>query len=334
MADGILSAQEKMVAVDSETGYDSDPWSSSDPTEWLAFENFDVSANIAEHQDQRILATHDTLPSEFVGQSLGVSWTLPLTGKSAAAGTAPDWAALLKSANFEEILDASSALYKPITSDLITRVPSAHFAYYMVEKGHDQARKMLIGGTRGNRTFTFNQGEWAKMTGEDTALFTPFPSTPQAKPSNPTEYTGGKSLLRVQGMTLSVGGTNYAVAGCEVQTNWSVGEDSDLTADEMVDYISLYRERTSPIGGSLTLRGKSAALNNIISQLTSSSPTFELVITVSDGTDSIEFKMPVCQFTGYTPSASNGSTNFDLPFIAHGDLTDGGGENALQIKCT
>lgn len=330
--EGLLSATEWLVGAKSETAYGTDAFAGVSPTEWLNFEQFDPTSALQIVEDETIRAVHSGYRDQRFGDKTTVSWTLPLTGKSGAAGTAPAYAALLKAANFEETITASaSATYSLITGTAMAKVPSVTYAYFMLEQDRVNARKQLFTGCRGNRTFTFEMGQVAKLSGEDTGRYFAFPAgAATAKPANPTSYAGNKSALLVIGLEIKIGGTAYCVEKFDFSTNWDVGEDRDACqANTTLNHIYLTRSRGNRPGGSKTLKGRSAALAAILPLLDSGAPV-SFTAKLSNGTDTVTFNMPSIQY-GQPSLNRNGHINFDLPYYAN---ATGAGENEITISFT
>lgn len=328
---GLLSATEWLCGVGSETTHATDAFAGSNPSSWLNFEAFDFDAQVEIVEDESIRAVHSGYADQRYGSSSSISWTLPLTGKSGAAGTAPHWAPLLMAGNFKETVNAAvSVEYSLITGMNMSDVPSVTYAHYMLEQDRVNARKMLFLGCRGNRTFSFEMGQIAKISGTDTGKFVEFPSATIAKPANPSAYAGNKKGLLVVGMTLQLGATSYAVESCSFETNWDVNEDRDgTTAGTTLNHVFLSRSRGNRVGGSMTLKGRSNALSNILPAVLSGA-TFALTVELTDGVDTFKVDAPSLQFGNYSLN-KQGHLAFDVPFFLNGTSA---GENEVKLTFT
>lgn len=329
--DGLLSATEWLVAAKSETTYGTDAFAGATPTEWLNFSAFDPVTALAIVEDETIRAVHSGYRDERFGDKATPSWTIPLTGKTGAVGTAPAYAALLKAANFQETVTADTSVsYSLVTGMAQGDVPSVTYAYYMLEQDRVNARKMLLTGCRGNRTFTFEMGQVATLSGDDVGRYSSFPAATIAKPVNPSSYAGNKRALIVVGLNIEIGGVKYCVEKFDFSTNWTINEDRDACqANTTLNHVHLSRARGSRPGGSKTLKGRSAALSTILPLVESGAPiSFEA--TLSNGEDTIEVSMPSIQYGQPTLNRS-GHIAFDLPYFANGT---GAGENEITITYT
>jgi len=307
-----------------------------DPDDWYAVRTqgeppfSEVINTIA---NQEMTATHSTKKSHNYGHRLDVSLTVPLKGKKSTAGDPPFGSWLLKAMNLEETVNATtSTVYRPVTGDDQTRVPSAALAMYMFTRGYDDAYRWVCKGVRGNGTLTLEMGENATLGFEGAGLYAPWPTdlhvadNANTLPTTPTEYSGEKNTLEVIGMTFEVdtgsGLTAYPIESMDLQTNWSLQEDMVGTkADRTLEQLYLERGSEDPPGGGITFKGRSAAMKAIL-PLASSGADCQITVTLSDGTDTVELNIPVVQFSEQTVSLE-GST-FDATYAARGDFGSGG----------
>ena len=324
---GLLSANDFLVAAKSEATYGTDPFGST-IDEFIGFEEFSVTSELEIVEDEVIRGVHSGYEDQRFGSSCSVSWTLPITGKAADAGDAPLWNMLLKSGNFAETINAATSVeYSLITGMSMTDVPSVSYAYYMLEQERDNARLMKIHGCRGNRTLSFEMGQVARISGEDTGLFTDFPDATVSIPDNPTTYTGNKKPLLVVGMTAEIGGSAYALESVSIETNWNIVEDRDATtAGSTLAHVGLTRSVGNRVGGEMAIKGRAATLNTIVGKLRDGD-TFALHIELSDGTDTFELDCPSIQFGNYSESR-DGHVHFGLPFFCN---ATGAGENEIKL---
>lgn len=331
MANDLVSS-ERLVGIKAETTYGVDAFAGVAPTEWIAFENFSITPEFTRLTNQEILAVHSTKPDEFVGDSLTIAWTLPITGgdPTGAGEDAPLWAALLGNANFKGTAGATEITYNMVTGNR-SFAPSATYVLYMIESGHTLARKWTATGVRGNRTFTFTMNEIAKVSGTDKGLFAPFPAAAVAMPAYPEEYTGNRRPFRVTSAVAKIANKLVDLESLEVSTNWTLNESRSATSPSgALEEVSLYRERGNAPNGSLTIKGRGDVLSDILPNLQNGDVmSFEIVLTRDGRT--LTVTMPSIQFGGYS-AQEDGRIRFQLPFFAAGKFGAGEhGENELLL---
>lgn len=313
-----------------------------DPNNWLAVIEQDeppFSENINDIPNQEQTAVHSTKESEKYGHSLGVSFEAPLKGKKSSAGDPPYDAPILKAANHKETINGTTdSRYNLITGDDQTRVPSMAMVMYMFTRSMSDAYRWVAQGVRGDMSYTFEMGESITYSFEGTALFNPFPAQLEVAdkantlPTLPSEYAGEKDTLEVIGITFKIGGTDYEVESFTLETNWSVDEDNVGTkANRTLKEVYLTRGSGSPVGGSITFKGRSDVVTDIFPK-TKSGATSSLTVTATNGTDTVEFSFPNIQFG--TDAISFADATFDNPYEARGDYGNTSGEDEYEIIYT
>lgn len=329
--DGLLSASNRLVAVESEDNYGADAFGGSEPTAWIAFQEFTPTTTMEIVADEGVRATHSGRPHDTYEGAASVSWALDLSGIVDPQGTPSlPVGALLKAGNWEETVTASpvSFAYNLVTGCTQTRVPSCTFAYYMLEQCGTKARKMLFTGQRGNTTLTLAMGQPARLSGDFTGKFSAFPAVSIDRPTAPSSYAGEGNRFIVVGMSVKFGGSTYSVEQIEIQSNWQVNEDRDATtAATTLAKVYLTRNPGDRVTGSMTLKGRSAALSALLPAAESGQTfSFEAVLENTNG-DQLTVEAPAVQFGSYSENRS-GNINFDLPLFFNGT---GAGENELTL---
>jgi len=307
-----------------------------DPSSWQAFREQDsppFSEVIEQVNNEEMTATHSTKKASHYGQALDVSFEFPLKGKRSAAGDPPFEDYILKACNLEEtIVVDTSAAYRPVTGDDQTRVPSMALVTYMYTRGYDDAYRWVAQGVRGNLTITLEMGENALCEFSGRGLFNPWPTSLEVAdngntlPTTPTEYSGEKSTLEVIGLTFQIddgsGLTGYDMESMTLESAWDQSEDMTGTkANRTLEEVFLTRGVDSPPGGSMTLKGRSATLSDLM-PLVKSGAEAQIQATLTDGTDTVEINIPIAQFSDDTVSLAE--STFDLPYAARGDFGSGG----------
>lgn len=326
-----ITTDEKLVAVTSESTYGENGFGGSPPTVFLAFDEFEVSQNFGRVTNNEIYAVHSGAEDEVFGDYLEISFTLPLT-MAPGGGDPPPWAALLKASNMEETITAStSAAYHPVTGSDQARVPSSTAVVYMIEAGHENARRMDILGARYNLTLNFQMGEYARIQGQGRAPFVEFPDATVAKPDNPTVYSGNQQAVRVVGAVAKIGTTTVDLESLEISTNWDFYEERSASSPAGgVESVELRRPRGgNNVQGSLTLKGRGFALNTLVPELQDGG-VMALEITLEQGARTFVLEAPLVKFTGATKN-KDGRLKFDLGYICIGNFADGGGENDFSL---
>lgn len=326
----LLSEHNHLVAVDSETTYGEDAFDGSEPSEFVAFRQFDFDTEIGIVEDERERATHSGREHDTYDDSASVSWEVPFTGIVDPEGTpALPIGALLKAGNLAETVEATPPAFKyhPVTGSNMSEVPSATFVHYMIEGARGNARKMVFTGLRGNRTITLEMGEVALLSGDDTGLYAEFPTNTVSKPSEPSTYHGEEHRFVVVGMDFELDGVNYPIESLEIQTNWDVNEERDaVTAETTLSGVFLSRSAGSRMEGSTTVKGRSSTIENILPAIRAGD-AFSLNTTLKNPNgDRLQLSAPAVQFGNYSANR-DGHIHFDVPLYLNAD----DGEDELEI---
>lgn len=330
--DGSLSVVNRIVAVDSETTYGDDAFGGADPTEFIAFVTFDPTTNLEVVPDEGMRATHSGRPHDTYQGSASVSWEVYLTGIVDPGGTpAFPLTPLLLAGNWGQTVTAGPPpeySHNLVTGDNMSTVPSCTFVEYLIEHGRGNARKVVYTGMRGNTTITCEMGQAVRLSGEYTGRYTSFPAATVTKPANPTVYQGEQNRFIVVGASLSLNAQAYAVESVSFSSNWQVREERDgTTADTTLSYIHLERSPGDRVTGSLTLKGRSAALNTILPAI-EAGDAFTLTLELENANgDTLTITAPALQFGSYG-RGGDGAITFDLPMHLNGT---GAGENEVIL---
>lgn len=330
--DGSLSVVNRIVAVDSETAYGDDAFGGVDPTEFIAFPNFDPTTTTEVVPDEGMRATHSGRPHDTYQGGASVSWEVYLSGIVDPAGTPSlPITPLLLASNWGQTITAGPPPeyeHNLLTGDNMTTVPSCTFVEYLIEHGRGNARKVVYTGMRGNTTLTCEMGQPVRLSGEFTGKFASFPAATQAKPANPTLYSGEQNRFIMVGAALSLDATSYAVESFNITSNWQVREERDgTTADTTLSYVHLERSPGDRVTGSLTLKGRSAALSTILPAIEDGASFVLLVELQNANDDTLTISAPALQF-GSFGRGGDGAMTFDLPMHLNGT---GAGENEITI---
>lgn len=325
-----VAVREHQVHVVSEDDYGVDPVTPP-PSTWLDVTECLIAPEYSLLEGEQIRAVHSGNPHTMIASHNAVTLGGYMSGKSGAAGTAPDIAPILKACGFAETIVAStSAGYKPVTvSDDQTIVPSLTI-YQYIKEADGQARLQKCHGVRGNLTCTLEQGRRAAWRMEGRGLFSELGAL-AAAPSLPTSYSGGKVPFMVIGVTCTIGGVAYAARKIEFGSNWSIEERPDWSGTAIIKQFYLKRGSGSRMGGSLEFM-TSAILTDILSKY-GTSAQLALSITLSNGTDTLVISGPKLQLGQWTRQAGNLHT-YSVPFFLCGDFASGGGDNDLQLLYT
>lgn len=325
-----VGVREHQVHVVSEETYGTDPVVGT-PSTWLDVTECMIAPEYELLESEVIRATHSGNAHQMIQSHNTVKLAGYLSGKSGAAGTGPDIAALLKAANFAETLIAvTSAGYKPVTvSDDMTLVPSATIYHYLKES-NGQARLQKAHGVRGNATFTFEQGKRAMWSFEGKGLFSELGAL-AAAPSLPTAYSGGKAPFMCVGIVATLGGTPYDLRKVEIGTNWGLEDRRDWAGPSTLKEVYLKRGSGSRMGGSTDFL-TAAILDHVLGNY-GSSAQLALSITLTNGTDTLVITAPKVQLGQWTRQAGN-LQSYAVPFFLCGDFASGGGDNDMQLLFT
>lgn len=308
-----LSADRKIAAFEGETTYGTDAIDPGPPASFHAFRAIDIIPQITLIESPRATFSasgekHCTLPSHN-----DVTWEIPFTGKSGAAGTGPTYAALLEASGFKETVVASTSVsYRPNTENNMTDTPSATFWMYRMRLDTNTAYLQKAFGYRGNITLTMNIGEEAFISGTGMALYSAMPTSTVSKPTAPTSYDGAGCTV-VTGLTLTVGATTYPVESLEIQSNWAMTEvRTGASTGGTLSQVLLTRPMSGGrLIGSMNLVDGATALQDAITKWTAGTQA-TLSATLVQGSNTITITAPNIQF-GQPAGAEEGVLKYNLP---------------------
>ncbi|RDV36166.1 hypothetical protein DV096_20500 [Bradymonadaceae bacterium TMQ3] len=331
--EGTLSLVNRLTAVASESSYGDDAFVGSDPAEFLAFLSFNPTTTNEIVPDAGMRATHSGRSHDVFQGGASVSWEIALTGIVDPNGTpALPVTPLLLASNWAQqaiVGPPPSYEHNLVTGDNMTKVPSCTFVEYLIEHDGENARKVVYTGMRGNSTLTLEMGQPVRLSGEFTGKFASFPSSATPKPATPAVYSGEENRFIMVGAELTADAVSYPVESVNFSTNWQVREDRDgTTADTTLSYVHLERSPGDRVTGSMTLKGRSAALNTLLPAIEAGT-AFELVVSLENSNgDTLTITAPSMQF-GSFGRGGDGAMTFDVPIHCNG--TDAG-ENELTLN--
>ena len=259
-----------------------------------------------------------------------VSVTSPMRGKSAAAGTAPNWAPLLKAANFSETVSPGvSVTYAPSTA----AVAGASFWKYERELESGDYRAIRAYGCRGSMSFDFAISTEATLTWDGMSAsfddFTPARSYFAVDGTPALDYSGGatggantasypdKDRLICQNATVTIGGNSYPIASLSLDMAWSMSPVQVMLGSPTTSKVLLTRAAASRPNGTFQLVDGDTAYSDALADWQSSGEmAASLVFT--NTTDTITFTIQKMQVGRPGPADVGGLRAWDIPFFLNG----------------
>lgn len=327
----LISADRKICSAKSETVYGTDSISPGPPAAYQAFRACQITPIVNNIESPRATMLASGEKHCIVKSHSDVSWELPFTGRTGAAGTPPAWDALIMAAGFKKTVSAGvSVSYKPNTQNDMTDTPSATLWLYEMMLEASTAYLKKARGYRGNITVRLTIGEEAVIAGQGMALYDDWPDSTVAKPTPPTAYEGADCMIVTQ-LALTVGAVTYPVEALEFQSNWGMTEVRTGEAGKgTLAKVLLTRPMSGGrLIGSLRLVDGLTAMQDLIGKWRSSAQV-TLAATITNGTKSIAIAAPNMQF-GQPAGAAEGAIKLDVPLFFNRGTS---GDDELVITCT
>lgn len=327
----LISADRKLCSAKSETVYGTDSISPGPPAAYQAFRACQITPIVNNVESPRATMLASGEKHCIVKSHSDVSWEMPFTGRTGAAGTPPAWDALIMAAGFKKTVSAGvSVSYKPNTQNDMTDTPSATLWLYemMLEAATAYLKKAR--GYRGNITVRLTIGEEAVIAGQGMGLYDDWPDATVAKPTPPTAYDGADCMIVTQ-LALTVGAVTYPVEALEIQSGWTLTEVRTGEAGKgTLSKVLLTRPMSGGrLLGSLRLVDGLTAMQDLIGKWRSGAQV-TLAATITNGTKTIAIAAPNMQF-GQPAGAAEGAIKLDVPLFFNRGTS---GDDELTITCT
>ena len=320
-----LSSKE-VLAVKSESTYGTDAFS-GDPSEALSCYSIEITPAFSDVPMDR--KTHDGFANGQemlrIGSHVDVSFEFPLIGKDSAAGDTPPLVdVVLKAANFEETVNAST----DVTYDLaygadMTKVPSMTVKYYLRDDESGDYYVHTVTGVRGTLTFTMEDESDVRCSFEGIGLFSEM-ATSTSSPTLPSTYNGGKDALAAQGMTVDYDGSTYDARSIDYSTGYSIDRYDVRTETNRLKKATLYLADGDYPTSSVTW-GEEGTWDSIVDKHKPAADrtlsTATSTVTVTDGTDTVEFTGSETAVGMYSRSQQGERYAFDTPLTHMGGLS-------------
>lgn len=323
-----------LVAVKIETVEGTDAFSGAAPAagEWVAaYGSSGITEQRVKVRDTTARPFHSMQGVDSYGSHCDVVVEVPLTGKDGVAGSPPHQTldALLKASGAKAVVDAGvSVTYNWITFHTIALAPTV--TVYTAEFLSDGTVKThRTTGVRFDLVGNAADTSHVRLGFTGKGRYSDPDETPIAAPSNPASYTGGKSPILSQGMTLAFDAESFDVRGFTFGTAWALEEDRSISGSTSLDGTNLVRPDDQPMIGSMDF-ARAASLEFIQGKWKADTPG-TLAGVFTDGTDIVSVGGKV-QFGHYTKTKGNVyAYAVPLEFI-QGSSTDG--EDDLTLEFT
>ena len=292
-----------------------------------------------------VRATHDNEEHVYVKNGATVEITGFLTGKSGSAGTAPDYAAVLKAANLKETVNAAtSVVYNAQTE----RQSGMTVVKHDFEVDTTKSRMKYTEGVIGNCSFSMAANDFAKFSFSGTGLshnvHTDDLQYFEASTGKPLLDNGGSSItyagtyaysakspIVCKSMTVTFAGTTYNVANVNIDVAFGTGTLDTVNGATTYNQVFNTRGGDAPVSGSFQLVSSAADYDDFLSKFPASTPG-AMVFTVTDGTDTISFSLPNAQLGVAGDADVNGIAAYEIPFFGAVNAT--AGNDSLTITYT
>lgn len=257
------------------------------------------------------------LPMQQHPSHADVTLSMYLRGKSGSAGTAAIQGELLQACGWSESLDAGvDAEY---VLDGTFQDDTNYPAVTVVEnrwQDDGQYRAYKSRGVRGNVGIVFEEGKYVQLDVADAKGLYDAPSS-IASGSVPGTYDGSKAPLKVSGMTVTIAGTSRKVKKVSFASGLEVVTSTTGTGSAAVDCVRLHRAPGSAPTVDIEFESVEA-FEQFLTALTAETQ-LALVVTVTDGTDTIEYTDTI-QAGDYTRTGA-ATQGFSVPCISTGAPT-------------
>lgn len=291
-------------------------------------------------------ATHDNVEHAYIKNGANVSMTGLLTGKSGAAGTAPAYAPVLKSANLKETVAASTSVTYNAQTDRQAGMTVVRHHFEVDSAG--KSRLVFTTGVIGNVSFSMNANDFARWSYEGQGVqFNAMSNDEQffeastGKPlldngAGSVTYSGtyaysAKDPIVCKSMTVTVGGTTYNVATVNIDVAFGTGELNTVNGATTRSQVFNTRGADAPVTGSFQLVSSGTDYDDVLSKWPAGTAA-AIVFTVTDGTDTISFSIPNAQLGDPGGGDVNGIQAWEIPF--YGAVNSTAGNDSISIVYT
>lgn len=312
-----LEVREKAVAFEAETTYGTDVIADSIDNYFKVVGDAPIVApQRVVVESEEVCATQDGIEHQSYTSHNDVTLTVYLRGKESTAGDAPLWAALLQASGAAETITAStSAAYTWETFHTPSNAPSMTI-YEDVYYTNGNTRRFEATGVYGNLTLSAEMDNYATVAFTGMGLFTQAESSTSSRTA-PSAYDGSKSALLCRAMTIEINSTAYNLRAFDLNTNWALEEDRNMSGSSSLDRVYLKRGSASRMGGSLEFADVDLFEQILTAYGTDAQYTFSAVW--ADGTDTVTLTFTL-QFGQYTRSGGN-LGSYSVPYFVVGTPT-------------
>ncbi len=219
-----LLTHRKLLLAKIESTYNVDP-TPTGADDAVLVENLSwSSAGLKMNDRPAVRPSGGTLQHIYGGRLLQVSFEAEVKG-SGSAGTAPDLGPLLRACGLGETIVASTSVtYAPVSTG------KESCTLYL----HEDGKRIIVTGCRGNVSFSMTAGGIVKatftMTGHEAAQTDTALATPTYDGTDPVAFVGG---------SFSVGGTSLVIATLDFDLGNTVATPESVNGSDGYDEIEI-----------------------------------------------------------------------------------------------
>ena len=304
-----------LAKIESSEGTDPTPVGGSNAVQVTDVEITPIEADAVQAPSLQGFLGNSTRGTVLANKRVSVSFSTELSG-SGAAGTAPAYGPLLKSAGLSETLSSStSATYAPV---------SASFSSCTIYCFYDNARHKIT-GARGTVTFNFTAGEIATAAFEFVGLY----NAPDA-----TAMSGTWTLAN-QAAGIEVNDTNVTTATFHGATSQRI-ESFDLALNNEVVYKETASSKQALIvnrapGGTAVIEAPALGTTDYFAKAVAVTTASSSIVLGASAGNIVTLTAAQTDITGCSYGDTNGVRSLNIPYLA---LPTTAGNNEISLVYT
>mgnify|MGYP003111228368 CR=1 FL=1 len=304
-----------LAKIESSEGTDSTPVGGSNAIQVSSVEVTPIEADTVQPEAFQGFIGNSTRGTILANKRVSVSFDVELSG-SGAAGTAPAYGPLLKSAGLSEtVVSSTSVTYAPV---------SASFSSCTIYCFYDGTRHKIT-GARGTATFNLVAGQFASVSFQFIGTY----NAPDA-----TAMSGTWTLAN-QAAALEVNDTNVTTATFHGATSQRI-ESLDLALNNELTYKETASSKQTLIvnrapGGTAVIEAPAIGTTDYFAKAVAVATGATDVILGASAGNIVRLKADQTDITGASYGDTNGVRSLNIPYLA---LPTTAGNNEMSLIFT
>ena len=304
-----------LAKIESSEGTDPTPVGGSNAIQVSSVEVTPIEADAVQPEAFQGFIGNSTRGTILANKRVSVSFDVELSG-SGAAGTAPAYGPLLKSAGLSEtVVSSTSVTYAPV---------SASFSSCTIYCFYDGTRHKIT-GARGTATFNLVAGQFASVSFQFIGTY----NAPDA-----TAMSGTWTLAN-QAAALEVNDTNVTTATFHGATSQRI-ESLDLALNNELTYKETASSKQTLIvnrapGGTALIEAPAIGTTDYFAKAVAVATGATDVILGASAGNIVRLKADQTDITGASYGDTNGVRSLDIPYLA---LPTTAGNNEMSLIFT